>query len=62
MKVKSMNFDIKKLARTIEPAEYSITDEKIEIITLAHTDLIELTHKNDILLMTVKRLSATNVN
>lgn len=39
-----MIFDIKKLAWTREPAEYSITEEKIEITTAPHTDLWQRTY------------------
>ena len=39
-----MIFDITKLAWTREPAEYSITEEKIEITTAPHTDLWQRTY------------------
>ena len=39
-----MNFDINQLEWTREPAEYSIADGKIEIITKPHTDLWQRTY------------------
>ena len=39
-----MIFDVTKLAWTREPAEYSITEEKIEITTAPHTDLWQRTY------------------
>ena len=39
-----MIFDTTKLLWTREPGEYSITNEKIEIITLPHTDLWQRTY------------------
>lgn len=39
-----MNFDIENLEWTREPKSYSITDEKIEIITNPHTDLWQKTY------------------
>lgn len=39
-----MNFDVNALKWTREPAEYSVSDEKIEIITAAHTDLWQRTY------------------
>ena len=33
-----MNFDINKLKWTREPADYSVSEEKIEIITKPNTD------------------------
>ena len=38
-----MEFDAKNLQWTREPEEYSITQERIEIITKAHTDLWQRT-------------------
>lgn len=45
-----MNFDVKNLKWTREPKNYSITQEKIEIITQPNTDLWQRTYyhfKND---------------
>ena len=39
-----MNFDISKMKWTREPLDYSICDEKIEIITKPHTDLWQRTY------------------
>ncbi len=39
-----MEFDAKNLQWTREPEEYSITQERIEIITKAHTDLWQRTY------------------
>ena len=39
-----MNFDVNKLKWTREPAHYSISDDKIEIITNPHTDLWQRTY------------------
>ena len=39
-----MTFDINKLFWTREPADFSITPEKIEIITKPHTDLWQRTY------------------
>ena len=39
-----MNFDINKLEWTRESASYSITKEKIEIVTSPHTDLWQRTY------------------
>lgn len=34
-----MKFDVSKLKWTRSPKEYEISDKKIEIVTLPHTDL-----------------------
>ena len=39
-----MKFNIKDLKWTREPADYSISEEKIEIITAPHTDLWQRTY------------------
>ena len=39
-----MEFDAKNLQWIREPEEYSITQERIEIITKAHTDLWQRTY------------------
>ena len=39
-----MKFDINQLVWTREPADYSITPEKIEIVTKPHTDLWQRTY------------------
>lgn len=39
-----MNFDIRKMKWIREPLDYSICDEKIEIITKPHTDLWQRTY------------------
>ena len=39
-----MKFDVNKLQWTREPADYSITDDRIEIITAPHTDLWQRTY------------------
>lgn len=39
-----MNFDINKFKWTREPADYSVTTDKIEIITNPHTDLWQRTY------------------
>lgn len=39
-----MSFDVKTLKWTREPAEFSITEDKIEIITKPHTDLWQRTY------------------
>ena len=39
-----MNFDINRLKWTRQPADYSISSEKIEIITMPHTDLWQRTY------------------
>ncbi|MBQ3136525.1 MAG: DUF1349 domain-containing protein [Clostridia bacterium] len=39
-----MDFDIKNLKWTREPSDYSISDDKIEIITKPHTDLWQRTY------------------
>ena len=39
-----MMFDTKKLHWTREPAEYSISADKIEIVTNPHTDLWQRTY------------------
>ncbi|MBQ8228620.1 MAG: DUF1349 domain-containing protein [Clostridia bacterium] len=39
-----MNFDINKLKWTREPADYSVSEEKIEIITKPNTDLWQRTY------------------
>lgn len=40
----NMNFDISKLSWTREPAHYTLSDEKIEIVTNPHTDLWQRTY------------------
>ena len=45
-----MKFDVSKLKWTRNPKEYEISDKKIEIVTLPHTDLWQETYyhfKND---------------
>ena len=39
-----MKFDIRNLKWTREPADYTITNEKIEIVTKPHTDLWQRTY------------------
>lgn len=39
-----MNFDISKLEWTREPKHYSISENKIEIVTMPHTDLWQRTY------------------
>ena len=39
-----MNFDISKMKWIREPLDYSICDEKVEIITEPHTDLLQRTY------------------
>ncbi len=39
-----MKFDVNKLKWTREPADFSISDEKIEIVTNPHTDLWQRTY------------------
>ena len=39
-----MKFDIHKLQWTREPADYTIADDKIEIVTMPHTDLWQRTY------------------
>lgn len=39
-----MNFDISKLKWTREPEHYSISENKIEIVTMPHTDLWQRTY------------------
>ena len=39
-----MNFDINKLKWIREPKKYSINENKIEIITMPHTDLWQRTY------------------
>lgn len=39
-----MNFDVTKLQWLRKPADYTISDEKIEIITAPHTDLWQRTY------------------
>lgn len=39
-----MNFDIKKLSWTREPKSYVIAEDRIEIVTLPHTDLWQRTY------------------
>ncbi|MCI9100456.1 MAG: DUF1349 domain-containing protein [Lachnospiraceae bacterium] len=39
-----MNFDINKLKWTRKPADYTISDDKIEITTNPHTDLWQRTY------------------
>ena len=39
-----MNFDVRQLQWTREPAAFTITDDKIEIITAPHTDLWQRTY------------------
>ncbi|MBQ8860566.1 MAG: DUF1349 domain-containing protein [Ruminococcus sp.] len=39
-----MKFDVKKLKWTREPKDFSVSDEKIEIVTNPHTDLWQRTY------------------
>ncbi|MCI7321817.1 MAG: DUF1349 domain-containing protein, partial [Lachnospiraceae bacterium] len=39
-----MNFNVNDFKWTREPADYSITEDKIEIITKPHTDLWQRTY------------------
>ncbi len=39
-----MNFDIKKFKWTREPASYTVSDNKIEIVTIPNTDLWQRTY------------------
>ena len=39
-----MNFSLKDFRWTREPADYSISEDKIEIITKPHTDLWQRTY------------------
>ena len=39
-----MKFDVNKLQWTREPADYAISDERIEILTSPHTDLWQRTY------------------
>ena len=40
----TMSFDVTKLKWTREPADYAISEERIEIITNPHTDLWQRTY------------------
>lgn len=39
-----MKFDVNKLQWTREPADFAISEEKIEIVTRPHTDLWQRTY------------------